>query len=119
MIAFEALRIVEGEHRKHWMTAARWMRRFYQKEHDNREQDFHFANRALVGYRNRLTAKDHCCLTEIQLKAIAKAAFNHPEVNSANLCDRALVEVFPGTSLSTLQHLRASSRRKSLPRIRL
>lgn len=115
MVAFKALAAVgEGEHRQHWIAAANWMRRFYERKQDNREKDFHFANRALVAYRNRPKAKDHGCLDRNGLTAIAKAAFNYPELNAAHLCDRALVEVFPGTSLSTLQHVRASSRKKNL-----
>jgi hypothetical protein len=112
MSAYEALFLVQGEHRKHWMAATNWMRHFCEREHNGREADFRFVDRALDQYRKRPGAMRHSCLSDEGLKAIAHAVVKYPDLSVSTLCDHALTVLFPETSQSTLVHLRASLQKK-------
>ena len=112
MAAFEALRLVEGKHRKHWLTATRWMRDFYARASSYRKADQRFPSEALKEYRKRPAAISHTCLTDRGLKAIAEAVANRPNASANALCDRALAIMFPKTSRSTIAHLRANVKKR-------
>jgi hypothetical protein len=112
MAAYEALTLVRAEHRKHWLRAVNWMRSFHQRKHRQRESDTQFAGRALKEYRDRPDPVQHTCLQDDGLKAIAIAVVNYPRLRSTELCDQALVELYPETSRSTLGHLRAEIKKR-------
>jgi len=110
MAAFEALRLVEGEHRKHWLAAIRWIRGFYERAYDETKADRRFISDALEQYRNRPAARDHSCLTETGLRAIAQAVVAFPDLPPTALCDRVLAALYK-TSSSTIAHVRGSAKR--------
>lgn len=111
MAAFEALRQVDGAHRRHWLAAIQWMKHFYDRTNGDRGAGRYFVSEAPQAYRQRLGAKHRSCLTETDLKAIAKAITERPNSSATALCDAALAIVFPKTSASTIAHLRASVKR--------
>jgi hypothetical protein len=111
MAAYEALRLVQGRHRKHWLAAIAWMLRFCQKSDLPRESHL-FVDRALFAYWDCVGIRDHSCLSEKALTVIAMAVWDDPALSSSILCDRALARLYH-SSPSTLTHLRADLKKRS------
>ena len=111
MAAFEAFRQVDGAHRRHWLAAIQWMKLFYDRTNGDRGASRYFVSNVLQEYRQRLREKNHSCLTEAGLKAIATTITERPNSSATALCDRALAIMIPKTSGSTITHLRANVKR--------
>jgi len=105
--AFEALCSLPGDHRKHWLSAARKIARFYKDNPKPKEPDFKFAERAIIWYIENQASECADRFSIDALDMLAKTVFQHPEKSSGYIADCALVALFPDTSLSTLIHLRA------------
>lgn len=114
MVAFEALSLVDGGHRRHWLAAIRWIQAFYWQaaRYYSGKTDSRFVSEALHNYLKRPAGRNHACLTDQSLKAIAKAVVSRPNAPSTALCDNALAILFPDTSASTIAHLRAKAKKQ-------
>jgi hypothetical protein len=105
--AFEALCWLPGNQRKHWLSAAGKIARFYKDKPKPGEPDYKFAERASIWYIETQASE---CADRFSIDALvmlAKTVFQHPGKSCGYIADCALVALFPGTSLSTLIHLRA------------
>jgi hypothetical protein len=105
--AYQALVLVKGGHRDHWLNATSWMQNFRKRSHSDREKDLRFIGRALEKYLHRADYVRCACLPDKYLKQIAATVLDHPrDASRSKVCTDALAKVFR-ISPSTLTHVRA------------
>jgi len=111
--AYQALRLVQGEHQRHWSSAASWMQNFRKQQHTPRESDSRFVGRAIEAYSRDKSQKPCNCVDNESLKKIAVTVLDNPEAPPSAVVDYALAKVAE-ISHGTLTHLRAKINRRLL-----
>jgi hypothetical protein len=106
-VAFKALCWLHANHRKHWLSAARKIARYYKDNPKPKEPGYKFAERASIWYIETQASESADRFSIDALVMLAKTVFQQPGKSCGYIADCALVALFPGTSLSTLIHLRA------------
>jgi hypothetical protein len=111
--AYQALALVKGKHRIHWLNAAFWMQNFRNRSHSDRQTDAVFIKRAVKKYRER-PEYVHCeCLPEEYLEQVAATVLDrHHDAPRSVVYAEALARSF-GISLSTLDHVRARTNKRA------
>jgi hypothetical protein len=109
--ALKAISWLDGDHRKHWLTAAGKITRLYKDNPKPKEPDRVFAARATVWYIESGAKNCTECLSIDILDLIAQTVFQYPKESSGYIADYALAELF-NTSHSTLIHLRAELKKR-------